>query len=105
MDITKRTCENCGHFLQYYAFVTGAHFRPIGCGKCKIKRAYKSFVEPESPACEKWVSNEEEMKKERAQIESGVQTLSQQLYDLILKFALEEKRVSLQMLDIDFRKE
>lgn len=90
MDNAKQSCGNCGHFLQYYAFVGGTHFRPVKCGQCKLKKVHKGFNEMEQRGCGNWVSNGELLAKRNYLTEYALQDISRKLYDFLLFLIAKE---------------
>lgn len=90
MDNTKESCGNCGHFLEFYAFIGGTHFRPVNCGLCKLKNVNKKCNEMERCCCDNWVSNKELLEKRNYLTESVLQEISRKLYDFMLFLIAKE---------------
>jgi len=76
-DIDKRSCTNCGHFVQHYA-ITGGRIHNVVCGHCLIRKLtpkqLKSF--PFVDGCEEWTNEKEKIKRDLVNVENVLRDMA-----------------------------
>ena len=78
MEVQKKTCENCGHYIFHYSVLYGK-LTLVGGHCCAVTQKSKKTVKTD---CELWKPKEERVEKEKKHIRNVILKMEKHLEEI-----------------------